>query len=70
MGRDAVNDLAPLIATAGRRECGICWTIYDPAEGDSLGQIPANTAFEALPDHWTCPNCDAPKHKFLVLADD
>jgi rubredoxin len=50
-------------------ECGICWTVYDPAEGDDVAQIPPGTPFAALPDHWHCPNCEAPKHKFLVLAD-
>ncbi|THF65332.1 rubredoxin [Pseudothauera rhizosphaerae] len=52
-----------------RLECGICWWVYDPAEGDEVGGIPPGTPFARLPAHWTCPNCDAPKHKFLVVND-
>ncbi|MFM2042996.1 MAG: [NiFe]-hydrogenase assembly chaperone HybE [Pseudomonadota bacterium] len=55
------------IAPDARLECGICWHVYDPADGDPVWQMPAGTPFAALPDHWRCPNCDAPKHKFMVL---
>ena len=51
-------------------ECKICWHVYDPAEGDPVWQIPPGTAFDALPEHWRCPNCDAPRHKFMVLKGD
>jgi rubredoxin len=54
---------------SGRRECGICWTVYDPKDGDPLAQVPPGTPFEALPENWCCPNCEAPKYKFLVLTD-
>jgi rubredoxin len=57
------------IAADARMECGICWTVYDPAEGDPVWQIPAGTTFADLPDHWSCPNCDAPRHKFMVLGE-
>ena len=49
-----------------RMECGICWQVYDPALGDAVWQIEPGTPFSKLPEHWTCPNCDAPKHKFMV----
>ncbi|MHB8353640.1 MAG: rubredoxin [Burkholderiales bacterium] len=49
-----------------RLECGICWWVYDPALGDPVWHIPAGAPFSALPEHWRCPNCDAPKHKFMV----
>jgi len=55
------------IAYDARLECGICWWTYDPATGDAVWQIPPGTPFAALPAHWTCPHCDAPKHKFMVL---
>jgi rubredoxin len=48
-------------------ECGVCWTVYDPREGDPLAQIPAGTPFEALPEPWCCPECEAPKHKFMAV---
>jgi [NiFe] hydrogenase assembly HybE family chaperone len=50
-------------------ECKICWTPYDPAEGDDYRQIPAGTPFADLPDDWHCPGCDAPKAQFMVLED-
>ncbi|GAB2179826.1 rubredoxin [Denitratisoma sp. agr-D3] len=57
-------------APESRFECGICWHVYDPAEGDPLSQTPPGTPFAALPAQWTCPECDAPRHKFMVLADE
>ena len=66
---DASGDLAKIGPTT-RLECRICWTIYDPAEGDVYWQIPAGTPFTELPPHWTCPNCSATKDQFLVLDED
>ncbi len=57
------------IAPAARLECGICWQVYDPVEGDPVWQIPPGTSFADLPAHWTCPNCDAPRHKFMVIEE-
>lgn len=57
-------------APAARYECGICWTVYDPAEGEAVSQIPPGTAFDDLPGDWRCPTCDAPRLKFMKLADD
>ena len=54
-----------------RRECKICWQVYDPAQGDpQVWQIPPGTAFADLPAHWTCPNCSATKDQFLMVCDD
>lgn len=50
-------------------ECGICWWVYDPANGDELGGIAPGLPFAALPPHWVCPQCEAPQHKFMVLDD-
>ena len=44
--------------------CGMCGYVYDPAEGDPDGGIDPGTAFEDLPDDWTCPICGAPKEEF------
>jgi rubredoxin len=58
-------------APGERRECKICWQVYDPAEGDPVAwHIPPGTSFDDLPPHWTCPNCSATKDQFLVLGDD
>ena len=50
-------------------ECKICWHVYKPAEGDLYWQIKPGTPFADLPDHWTCPNCDAAKNDFMVIED-
>ena len=50
-------------------ECKICWSPYDPAEGDDFRQIDPGTPFTALPTDWSCPNCSAPKEQIMVLED-
>lgn len=52
-----------------RRECRICWYVYDPTKGDALNQVEANTPFTALPEDWHCPQCDADRSMFLVVED-
>ena len=52
---------------AAKMECGVCWHVYDPAEGDAVWQISAGTPFSALPDDWRCPTCDAAQSRFLRL---
>ncbi len=44
--------------------CNICGYVYDPTEGDSENGVSPNTAFDKLPDDWTCPVCGAPKSEF------
>jgi rubredoxin len=46
-------------------KCTICGYIYNPETGDSEGDIPPGTAFEALPDTWMCPVCGAGKEDFV-----
>lgn len=48
-------------------QCTICGYIYDPEKGDPNNGVAAGTAFEALPDSWTCPVCGAPKSEFEKL---
>lgn len=50
-----------------RMECGVCWHVYDPDEGDELRQIDPGTGFGSLPEDWHCPRCDAPRSKFLPV---
>ncbi|HYG66666.1 MAG TPA: rubredoxin, partial [Anaeromyxobacteraceae bacterium] len=52
-----------------RYECGVCWYRYEPAVGDPVGDVPPGTPFAALPETWTCPTCDAPRLRFLRVAD-
>lgn len=50
-----------------RMECGVCWSVYDPAAGCDTWDVAPRTAFAALPDHWRCPTCDNDKSVFLPL---
>ncbi len=45
-------------------ECQVCGYVYDPEEGDSMSNIPAGTAFDALPEDWVCPMCGVGKDQF------
>jgi rubredoxin len=49
-------------------ECSVCGYVYDPAEGDPDNGIDPGTAFEDLPDDWTCPVCGASKDQFEKQA--
>ena len=44
--------------------CTVCGYVYNPAEGDADNGIAPGTAFEALPDTWTCPLCGVDKEQF------
>jgi rubredoxin len=44
--------------------CAICGYIYDPAAGDPTQGVTPDTAFEALPESWTCSVCGALKSDF------
>ncbi|MFC4348593.1 rubredoxin [Kordiimonas lipolytica] len=60
---------AQSLADDAKLECKICWHVYDPAEGDTYWQIPKGTPFSKLPDHWSCPECDAEKSGFLEISE-
>ena len=45
-------------------KCTICGFVYDPEEGDPDGGISPGTAFEDIPDTWTCPVCGVRKADF------
>jgi rubredoxin len=47
-----------------RWKCVVCGYIYDPELGDPDGGVAPGTAFENLPDEWTCPVCGATKDMF------
>ena len=44
--------------------CSVCGYVYDPAKGDPDSGIAPGTAFEALPDDWSCPDCGVSKSDF------
>ncbi|WP_210528151.1 [NiFe]-hydrogenase assembly chaperone HybE [Rubellimicrobium arenae] len=57
------------IGPAAIMECKICWTRYDPAQGDVTRQVEPGTPFTDLPWDWSCPVCSSPKAQFLVHSD-
>ena len=48
----------------GRFICINCGYVYDPEKGDPAHGVPPGTAFENLPESWTCPICYVSKDKF------
>lgn len=62
--------MSGVAAKLARYECGVCWQVYDPALGDTVWQVAPGTAFEDLPEEWSCPTCEAARHRFMRLADD
>lgn len=50
--------------------CKVCANIYDPDVGDPDDGIPAGTAFENLPETWTCPVCGSTKDKYEMLTQE
>lgn len=44
--------------------CVVCGYIYDPSEGDPDNGVQPGTAFENIPDDWTCPLCGVGKDQF------
>ena len=54
-------------ATKQQWICTSCGYVYDPAEGDPDGGIPAGTEFADIADDWFCPVCGARKADFELL---
>lgn len=50
-------------------QCVLCGYVYDPDVGDPSQDVPPGTAFEDLPDDWTCPDCGAEKSDFERMED-
>ena len=53
-----------------RYVCSLCGWIYDPAVGIPDLDILPGTAFEDLPDDFTCPECGAEKDAFVPVDGD
>ena len=50
-------------------KCSVCGYIYDPEKGDPDSDVAPGTAFEDLPDDWSCPVCGAAKSDFEKMED-
>ena len=49
--------------------CTVCEYIYDPAQGDPESGIEPGTAFEDIPDDWTCPFAESEKRTLNRTKD-
>jgi rubredoxin len=49
-------------------QCPHCLTVYDQAIGEPDNNIITGTAFEELPESYTCCLCEAPKAEFRRVA--
>jgi rubredoxin len=47
--------------------CLVCGFVYNPAEGWPEDGIEAGTAWEDVPDDWTCPDCGITKDEFDMV---
>jgi len=45
-------------------QCHHCMTVYDEEAGEPENGIAEGTLFEALPENYCCPLCEAPKNDF------
>ncbi|WP_017328276.1 rubrerythrin family protein [Synechococcus sp. PCC 7336] len=65
-----LDGIAPAPKAAAQKWiCRQCSMIYDPAVGDPDSGIDAGTAFEAIPDDWSCPICGATKSLFVPYEE-
>ncbi len=55
------------MADMAKYQCNICGWVYDPEKGDPSQNIAPGTAFEDLPEDWTCPECGAAKDEFTKM---
>ena len=48
-------------------ECMMCGYIYDETLGDPDEGIARGTAWEDIPEDWSCPDCGASKEDFEMV---
>ena len=48
-------------------QCTVCGHIYDPALGDADSGVAPGTAWEDVPEDWSCPTCGVGKSMFEPL---
>lgn len=51
-------------------QCKHCLSVYDPVVGDEDNRIAAGTAFELLPQNYTCYLCEGPKSDFEYIPKE
>ncbi len=67
---DIVNwDIVADRCVPKKYSCTACDYIYDPEKGSPETGIHPGTAFEDIPDGWTCPLCGLYKNAFVAIED-
>lgn len=56
------------IEKADLHQCTVCLTVYDSQYGEESQDIPANTLFKNLPDHFFCPVCYNSRECYLPVS--
>jgi flavin reductase (DIM6/NTAB) family NADH-FMN oxidoreductase RutF/rubredoxin len=67
LDKSAVKEAANAAVKPHKYQCTVCGYIYDPEEGDPHSGILPGTAFEDIPDDWTCPICGVTKKDFVKI---
>ncbi len=49
-------------------KCKMCGYVYRPERGFPVDGIEPGTAFERVPESWTCPVCGASKKDFQPVS--
>ncbi|MCI5147618.1 MAG: rubredoxin [Candidatus Electrothrix sp. AR3] len=52
------------------KKCTICDYQYKPKDGDPDNDVAQGTAWEDVPDDWSCPICGADKDAFEEDDED
>ncbi|HHL35172.1 MAG TPA: rubredoxin [Desulfobulbaceae bacterium] len=47
-----------------KQRCLVCGYVYEPEAGDPANGVTPETAWENVPEDWTCPVCGADKEEF------
>src|SRR5687768_5038223 len=64
---EELKDVAAVKGANPKFQCRNCLTIYDPAYGDPLANIPPGIAFGDLPETYVCHVCDSGKKDFVSM---
>ena len=50
-------------------QCTVCGYVYEPEKGDPDNGVEPGTAFDDVPEDWTCPECGAEKSMFEPMEE-
>lgn len=64
---EELKDVAAVKGANPKFQCRNCLTVYDPAYGDPLANIPPGIAFGDLPETYVCHVCDSGKKDFVSM---